>query len=112
MRTGERGVVHAAIRRGADAVGAAAARGFEDFGRSGFGIEAAVVAVLAGEPKDAGFIEGGGVEVGVGGALGQREDIDLVGVRVDAHYGVEAGIGDPRCAVGADDDAVRGGAAA
>jgi len=35
-----------------------------------------------------------------------------VGFRVDARDGVQAGIGDPRCAVGADDDAVRGGAAA
>jgi len=64
---------------------------------------------LAGEPEDTGLIEGSGVEVDVGRARREREDFDLVGLRVDAHDGVEARISDPRRAVRADDDAVRGG---
>src|SRR5581483_11693215 len=69
--------------------------------------DAAVDAVLPGEPQHALAVEGRGVEVGVGEILGQRIELDRLGGRVDAGDGVLSAVGDPGGAVGADADAVR-----
>ena len=49
----------------------------------------------------------GGVAIRIGLALRQREDVDLLGLRVDTDDGVEAPIGDPRGAIGTDNNAMR-----
>ena len=63
---GERGVPDLAVRRRGDAVGADALRRLPGVDLAGRRIDAAVDAVLPGEPEDALAVEGRGVEVGVG----------------------------------------------
>ena len=53
-----------------------------------------------------------GVEVGVGLLFGQAEQRHLVITGIDAGDRILSALGDPGRAVGADDDAVRGGALA
>src|SRR4029077_10848956 len=72
IAAGERGEIDA-LRRCSDAVGTGAARRLPDFERRARHVEPAVDAVLAGEPQNAGAIEGGGVEIGEVAPGGQRE---------------------------------------
>ena len=67
---------------------------------------------LTGEPEDAVAVERGGIEVRVRVGSRQLEHLDLLGRRVHPHDRVQAAVGDPRCAVGTDDHAVRRGARA
>src|SRR5262249_62396752 len=67
-------------------------------------------AVLTCEPDANLAVESGGVEIGVGHALGgQRPYLDLLRRGIDAHNGVLAAVSKPGGAVRSDDHAVRGG---
>ena len=68
--------------------------------------EHSVDAILTREPETAAEIKRCGVEIGVGAVGRQRKRRDRFGQRIDADDGVQAAVGDPRGAVGADDDAV------
>ena len=70
---GQRTPPDVARGRGADAVGPAAARRVLDGDLAGLDGDLADHAALPGEPQVALAVEGAGVEVGVGRALGQRE---------------------------------------
>ena len=52
-------------------------------------------------------VEGRGVEIGVGALLRERPGLHLFGGGIDAENRIQPAIGDPRRAVGPDDDAVR-----
>ena len=104
---GERGVPDLAVRRGGDAVGAGAFRRFPGLDLAGRRIDAAIDAVLPGEPEDALAVEGRGVEVGVREIRRQREQLHRLGRRIDARDGVLPALGDPGGAVGPDDHAMR-----
>jgi hypothetical protein len=62
---------------------------------------------LAGKPDPATLVERRGIEVGIGGIARQRPTLDLMRLRIDAHDRILAAVGDPGCAVGPDDHAVR-----
>src|SRR3546814_14571742 len=60
---------------------------------AGVGIDAAVDAVLAGEPELAVAVEGRGVEVGVAALAGQGIALDGMSLRIDADDSVEPAVG-------------------
>src|SRR5207249_4517674 len=93
-----------AVWGGDDAVRASTAGRVEHLQVGAARIEAAIDAVLAGEPQDATAIESSRVQVGV--APGQRKNADLVRLRIHPHDCVLAAIGHPGRAVRAEDDAV------
>ena len=68
--------------------------------------EPPIEAALPREPQPAGAIEYGRVQVRVGRRRGKREEPHRARTRVHADDRVEPAVGDPRRAVGADDDAV------
>src|SRR5690606_18257072 len=107
IAAGKRGEPDLAVGRRRDAIGTAAAWRLEYPHLLGARIEAAVDAVLAGEPQRAVAAEGGGVEVAVADRLGKRPDRQLAAGGIEANDGVLAAVGDPGGAVGPLDDAVR-----
>ena len=105
---GQRDPPDIAVGRGADAVSAAALRRVPDLHLAGLRIEPAIDAVLAGEPDAPFSVERGGIEIGIGLALGrQRPDLHLFGLGIEADDGVLPAIGEPRRAVRSNDDAMR-----
>jgi hypothetical protein len=103
----ERGEVDRAVGCAGYSIGPATSGGGEYLDIANRWIETAVDAVLSGEPENTGAIEGSGVEIGVGAALGQRIDANLVIRRIYADNGVQPAVGDPGSAIGVDDDPVR-----
>src|SRR5262249_59350280 len=96
-----------AARRPRHPVRARAFRRLAHLDLAGRGIGAAVDAVIAGEPYLALVVESERVEVDAGKLLGQREQLDVLGLGVDARDGVLPAFGQPGIAVGPDDHAVR-----
>src|SRR5262245_45818639 len=105
----ERRVPDIAHGCGGNAVRPATARRVERLDLALGRVKAAVHAWLAGEPQDAIAVERRRVEVRVGMAVRQLEDLDLVGHWVDADDRVETAVGDPRGTLRSDDHPVRRG---
>ena len=103
----KRRVVDLAVRAGRDPIGSGASRRVEDPHLPGLGVEQTEDPVLAGEPQRPVAVERRRVETRVGPERGQREALHLARRRVDADDRVEPAIGDPRRAIGADDDPMR-----
>src|SRR5690606_24721908 len=106
-RSRERAPPDLALRRRADAVGPATARRAPHPRFTRARIDAADEAALPGEPQRAVRIEGGGVEIRVGRAFGQREHAHFAPGPADANDRVPAAVGQPRGAIGSLDHAVR-----
>ena len=107
MIAGERRVIDVATRRRRDAVGTSTTRRLPYFHVVRLQVDAAVVAALAGKPDVAFFIERQRVQIRIAGVGRQRPFADFVRFRIDAHDRVLSAVGDPRCTVGTDDDAMR-----
>src|SRR5207247_4975852 len=62
---------------------------------------------LPGEPHPALLVEAERIEVHAARVGGQRPHLHRTGFRIDTHDRVLSAVGDPRCAIGANDDAMR-----
>ena len=100
---GERGVPDIAARRGGDAVRSDALRRLEGVDLAGRRIDAAIDAVLPGEPEDALAIEGRGVEIGVGKIRLERGQLHRPVGGIHWRDRVLSALGDPGGAIGPDD---------
>src|SRR5580704_2256202 len=96
----ERGEEHLAIRCGGDAVRTGASWCIEYRHRARFGIEPATDAILPGEPEHLPAVKGGCVEVSVAPVLGEWEQLDRAGRRIDAGDRILSAFGDPGGTVG------------
>src|SRR5208282_5241034 len=89
------GVIDLARGRRGDAIGAAAARSRPHLALPARRIEPTVIAALAGKPDPAVVVEGERVEVDVARIGGQWPHLEGMGLRIDAHDGVLAAVGNP-----------------
>src|SRR5215208_752293 len=104
---GKRGVVDDARRRRRDPVRSGSTRRAVDPELPRTRVEAAVDPALAGEPEPSAAVERRRVQVRVARLRREPPAADTPRARIDADDRVEAAVGDPRCAVGPHDHAVR-----